>query len=340
MRSIEKDKAKLPDILQEIQAAESLIRPYIRETPLEYSPFFSSISGCHVYLKLENIQITGSFKLRGAMNKILSLNDKEKKQGIITASSGNHGAAFAYILKKFNIKGTIFLPENASSPKIDLLRLYGADINQYGNDCVLAEMQARKTAEEKDLIYVSPYNDIKIIGGQGTIGIELERQLKKIDVVLCPVGGGGLISGVGAYLKHKNPEVKIIGCQPENSAVMYESLQAGRILDIPSLPTISDGTAGGIEQDSITFDLCRKYVDDFFLVSEDNIKQAIRMVIEKQSFLIEGGAALPVAAFLRNCSGFKRKNIILILSGSRISSLKLSEIICGGENDSKNIQPQ
>jgi threonine dehydratase len=278
---------------------------------------------------MENIQIPGSFKLRGALNKILSLSNQQKKQGIITASSGNHGAAIAYILNKFKIKGTIFLPENASSSKIDHLRLYGANIKQYGDDCVLAEAQARKTAEKKGLIYVSPYNDIKIIGGQGTIGIELERQLKKPEVVLCPVGGGGLISGVGGYLKHTNPDVKIIGCQPENSAVMYKSIQSGRILDMPSLPTLSDGTAGGIEQGSITFELCRKYVDDFYLVSEEEIKQAIKLVIEKHCLLIEGGAALPVAAFLKYHSIFKGKNVSLILSGSRISRQNLAEIICG-----------
>lgn len=332
MSSNETKKTKLPDILHATQAAESLIRPHIRETPLEYSPFLSSLSGCRIYLKLENIQITGSFKLRGALNKILSLSDQQKKQGIITASSGNHGAALAYILNKFKLEGTIYLPENASSSKIDLLHQYGSDIRQYGDDCVLAELQARKIAEEKGLTYVSPYNDIKIIGGQGTIGIELARQLKEIDMVLCPVGGGGLISGVGGYLKNKDPEIKIIGCQPENSAVMYESIQAGRILDMPSLPTISDGTAGGIEQGSITFDLCKKFVDEFILVSEEEIEKAIKIIVDKHSLLIEGGAALPVAAFLKNLSRFKRKNIILILSGSRISSLKLAEIICRREN--------
>jgi len=329
MSSNYNEKTKLPDILNEIQAAESLIRPYIRETPLEYSPFLSSLSGCRIYLKLENIQITGSFKLRGALNKILSLSDQQKRRGIITASSGNHGAALAYILNKFNLEGTIFLPENASSSKIDQLRLYGANIKLYGDDCVLAEQQARRSAEKKGMIYVSPYNDIKIVGGQGTIGIELERQLKKSDVIFCPVGGGGLISGIAGYLKQTDSDIKIIGCQPENSAVMYKSIQAGRILDIPSLPTISDGTAGGIEQDSITFELCRKYVDDFYLVSEDEIKQAIKLIIEKQFLLIEGGAALPVAAFLKNLSDFKKKNIVLILSGSRISSLKLAEIFYG-----------
>lgn len=329
MRSNQKNKAASPDIPKEVQIAESLIRPHIRETPLEYSPFLSTLSGCQVYLKLESIQITGSFKLRGALNKILSLSDQQKKPGIITASSGNHGAAFAYILNKFNIKGTIFLPENASSSKIDYLRLFGANIKQYGSDCVLAEEEARKSAEKKDLIYISPYNDIKIIGGQGTIGIELERQIKKIDAVLCPVGGGGLISGVGGYLKSKNPKLKIIGCQPENSAVMYKSIKAGQIVDIPSLPTVSDGTAGGIEQGSITFELCRNYVDDFYLVSEKEIKQAIKLMIEKHCLLIEGGAALPLAVFLKNLSIFKKKNIILILSGSRISRQKLAEIICG-----------
>ena len=163
---------KAEDIAREGMVAEKRIRQYIRETPLEYSPYLSKTGNCKVYLKLENIQLTGSFKLRGAMNKLLSLPKQEKEKGIITASSGNHGMAFAYLTKKFDVTGTIFLPKIASPAKIEALRTYEAQIIQYGDDCILSELKARETAEDKNLTYISPYNDPQIIGGQATIGIE------------------------------------------------------------------------------------------------------------------------------------------------------------------------
>ncbi len=318
---------KAEDITREGLSAENRIRQYIRETPLEYSPYLSKTGNCKVYLKLENIQLTGSFKLRGAMNKLLSLSKQEKEKGIITASSGNHGMAFAYLTKKFNTKGTIFLPKTASPAKIEALLTYGAQIKQYGDDCVKAEIKARETAENKNLTFISPYNDPQIIGGQATIGVELSRQLDPIDTVIAPVGGGGLISGIAGFLKTRNKDITIIGCQPVNSPVMYESIKAGRVLALKSLPTISDGTAGGIEPDTITFNICRDLVDKFILLSEQEIKSALKLILIKHYLLIEGAAALPVAAFLKNKDNFARQNVVLVISGAKISIANLKEII-------------
>ncbi len=318
----------LSPLKKEILKAERRIRKHIRETPLEYSPFLSQIGNCRIYLKLENMQLTGSFKLRGIMNKLLSLTDGERKTKVLTASTGNHAAAFAYALKKLNMKGTIFMPENASPAKIEALAHYQPEIKFHGTDCVQAESFAREIAEKDNLLYISPYNDFKIIVGHGTIGIELERQLEKIDAVLAPVGGGGLISGIAGYLKSRNKKIEIVGCQPENSAVMYESIRAGKIVEMESKPTLSDGTAGGIEQGSITFDICRNHVDDFILVTENEIKSAIKLLLDKHSLLAEGSGVLSVASYLEAREKFNHKTVILIISGARIDLETLKEILC------------
>ena len=321
------DLAKSINIKKEALEAEKRIREYIRETPVEYSPYLSQSGNCEVYLKLENLQLSGSFKLRGAMNKLLSLSRKESEMDMVTASTGNHGAAFAYTIKKLGLKGTIYLPENASQTKIEALRYYGADLKFYGTDCVKTEDFARETAEENNLIFISPYNDLKIIGGQATVGIELQRQIKKIDAVFVPVGGGSLISGIAGFLKSINKNIDIIGCQPENSPVMYESIKAGKIIEMESKPTLSDGSAGGIEQGAITFDLCKKYVDDFIIVTEEEIKEAIKLFLEKHYMLIEGAAALSVASFVKAIERFKNKNVVLIISGAKISLDQLKEVL-------------
>jgi len=316
------------NLIEEILEAEKRIRKYITETPLQYSQFLSKVGDCEVYLKLENMQTTGSFKIRGAMNKVLSILGEKKGVEFVTSSSGNHALAFAYSTDSLGLKGTIYLPAYTSKAKIEALQHYNLEINFYGDDCVKTETYARKVAEENNSVFISPYNDSEIIAGQATVAVELERQLKKIDSILVPIGGGGLISGIGGYLKETKSDVKIIGCQPENSAVMYESIKAGKILDISSKPTISDGTAGGIEENSITFDLCTKYVDDYILVSEKAIKDAIRLVIDKQQMLVEGAGALSVASFLKHKEKFKKQNIVLIISGSKISLDVLKEILC------------
>ena len=315
------------EIRAEVLEAEKRVRPYIRETLIEYSPYFSELSDCEVFLKLENMQLTGSFKLRGAMNKLLSLDPSQREKSIITASSGNHGLAFAYLTKKFDVQGTIFLPKIASKTKIEALRSYGTELRFYGDDCVKAEMQARATAEREGLNFISAYNDLQVIAGQGTIGIELERQLKFIDAVFVPVGGGGLISGIAGYLKSGNESLEIIGCQPYNSSVMYESIKAGRILDLESKPTISDGSAGGIEPGAITFPICRDMVNTWVILSEKEIIEALKLILIKHYLLIEGAAALSVAAFLKDKKRFKGKTVVLILSGNKISLETLKEIL-------------
>ncbi len=315
------------DLKKEVERAEKRIRKHIRQTPLEYSPFLSQEGHCEVHLKLENMQLTGSFKLRGTMNKLLSLTKKERKRVLVTASSGNHGAAFAYGLKKLKLKGIIYLPSYTSKAKLDSLKFYDVVTKMFGTDCVNTEIHAREEAEKNDFVYIPPYNDLKIIGGQGTVGIELRRQREHMDVVLVPVGGGGLICGIAGYLKSLDENIEIVGCQPLNSAVMAESIHAGEIVDIESQPTLSDGSAGGIEKGSITFDICQKYVTDFILVSEEEIREAIKLVLDKHFMLLEGAGALTVASFMKAKESFKGKKVVLVLSGAKISMDVLKEVI-------------
>ncbi len=318
------------EVKNEVLDAEKRIRKHIRETPLEPAPYLSQSGNARVYLKLESNQVTGSFKIRGALNKFLLLSAAQKKKEVITASTGNHAAALAYVLYEFGGKGVIYLPENASLAKVEALRPYGVELKFYGNDCIKSETLAKETAAKTGQTFISPYNDPKIIGGQGTIGIELLRQIDKLDAVLVPVGGGGLISGIAGYLKAVNKHIEIIGCQPENSPVMYASIQAGKILELESKPTLADGTAGGIEPDAVTFDICRKYVDDFILVNESEIKAAIILIIEKHQILIEGAAALVVAAFIKEKERFANRTVALIISGKKISLKQLKEILIRG----------
>ncbi|MGZ3674255.1 MAG: threonine/serine dehydratase [Ktedonobacterales bacterium] len=313
----------LPDIIQ----AEQRIRPYIRTTPLEYSFHLSKLTGSRVYLKLENIQHTGSFKVRGAMNALLSLTPAERARGIVAASSGNHGIATAFGLHTLNMQGIIFVPEHTSSTKVAAIQQYGVDLRRWGDDAVVTEAYARAYAAEHEMVYISPYNDARVAGGQGTIGVELCRQSEQIDVVLAALGGGGMISGIAEYVKTVFPEAEIIGCSPENSPVMARSIQAGHLLDMESLPTLSDGTAGGVEAGAITFPLCQRLVDDFSLVSEEEIRHAIRLCLETHHMLIEGAAAVPLAALLKSPERFREKNVIIVLCGANISVDTLQSIL-------------
>ena len=295
------------DIKHEVLFAEKRIRPYIRRTPLDYSFYFSKLANCRVFFKLENLQHTGSFKARGAINKILDLKPAQKKAGVVVASTGNHGLAVAHALSRLSISGTLFLPENASVQKVQMLRNYDIEMEYYGIDCGETETYARAEARRSGKVYVSPYNDAKIIGGQGTIGSEIFNQLADVDVIMVSVGGGGLIAGIAGYIKAIKKNITIIGCLPQNSPVMYESIKTGHIVDLPTSPTLSDGTAGGIENEAITFEPCRKYVDDWVLVAEDEIRQGIRLVFEQHRQVIEGAAGVVVAAFLRMKANLKKK---------------------------------
>ncbi|MCP4654678.1 MAG: threonine/serine dehydratase [bacterium] len=316
----------------EVQEAANRIRDYVRQTPVEESPTLSRLGGCQVSLKLENYQLTGSFKVRGAMSRLLAMTPEERRRGFVAASTGNHGAAVAYARRVLDCSGFIVVPEDAAPAKIEAIRAYGAEVVVHGADCVIAERFARRRAAERRMVYLSPYNDPRVIGGQGTIAVELSRQLERIDTVYVAVGGGGLISGVASWLKGLDPEVEIVGCSPVNSAVMIESLRAGEILELESQPTLSDGTAGGVEEGAITFELCRRYIDRCVLVSESEIERAMKLVIEHHHMLIEGAAAVAVAAFLKDSLVEESarpadKNVVIILCGANVGIETLRRIL-------------
>lgn len=315
------------NVYDEVLQAEQRIRPYVRETPLEYSLALSQSCEAEVFLKLENLQHTGSFKVRGAMNKLLSLTPEEKARGVVTASTGNHGAATAFGLRALQLNGTIFVPETASPTKVAAIQRYGARIETHGADCLETELYAQQYARENGLTYISPYNDPQVIGGQGTIGVELQRQADKIDAVFVSVGGGGLISGVAGYLKHVMPAVQVIGCLPENSPEMALAIKAGHHVQIEPKPTLSDGTAGGFEPGAITFALCQQFVDAYVLVSEAEIAAALRWMLETHHQLIEGAAGVAIAGFQKLHEGYKGQNVVIVLCGANISLTTLKQIL-------------
>jgi threonine dehydratase len=318
------------DFVREADEACQRIGRFIRETPIEYSHYLSRLGRCHVYLKLENLQITGSFKIRGATNALLSIAKVEQQRGVLAASSGNHANALAYICDQTGIKATFYVPKTASKTKIAALQAYSPDeLRYHGSDVVETERFVREIAQASGKTVIPPYNDARVIAGQATIGLELKQKgPDPLDVVFVPVGGGGLIAGIAGYVKSLDSRCLVIGCQPENSAVMYESVKAGRILDLKSSPTQSDGTAGGVEKGSITFGYCQRYVDEFVLVSEDEIKEAIKLMIEQHYILVEGAATLPVAAFIKLRDRFESKNVVLVISGNKISMNALKSVLC------------
>ncbi len=315
------------DVLREVLRAELRIRPYIRETPLDRSEYLSELGRANVFCKLENLQYTGSFKARGAMNKLLALSPEERERGVITASTGNHGAAVARSAGVLGVSAIVFVPEGTDRSKVEAIRRLGGEVRFHGSDCVESEVFARRYAAEHGMTYVPPYNDPQVVGGQGTIAVEIARQLDEVDVVFAALGGGGMISGIAGYLKAVKPGVRIIGCSPENSQVMIQSVKAGRILDIPSLPTLSDGTAGGVEEGSITFDLCRELVDDYVTVTEEEIRGTLRAFMDAHHMLIEGAAAVAVASFLKMREQFRGKNVVVVICGANISMERLKEVL-------------
>lgn len=314
---------------ESVHEAYTRIEKYIRRTPVEPAYTFWS-EGRKVHFKLECLQHTRSFKVRGALNKLLSLSPEEKERGIVTASTGNHAMAVTYGLNQLGYSGTIYLPETVSQRKLELLKRQDAQLEFFGTDSAFTEKYARKQAEERGRVYISPYNDPQIVGGQGTVGIELLEQLPLLDTVFVPVGGGGLISGIAGYLKSQNPAIKVVGCLPENSPVMLESIEAGEIVKGTVLPTLSDGTAGGMDDDAITFDLCRQFVDDWVLVSEAEIQEGMRMLFNEYSLVVEGAAGVSIASYMKYAQEHTSANmnhIAIILCGGNVDIELFKKIV-------------
>jgi threonine dehydratase len=320
------DRKQLHAWRKEILRAERRIRPYVRETPVDLSRVLGGPSGARLYLKLEHIQHTGSFKLRGAVNKMLSLSKSERARGVVAASSGNHGIAVCHAASQLGVRATICMPRGAAGVKVRLIRALGGHIVFHGHNTLDAERKARELAADDGLAIVPPYNDPAVIAGQGTIGVELARQIRPLDAVFVAVGGGGLISGIAAYLKSVSPRTEIVGCWPRNSRVLYESIRAGRILEFPEQQTISDGTAGGIEPGSITFPLTRALIDRHVLVSEREIWRAMRLLLEEERWQVEGAAGVALAGFLRERPAYARRNVAVLLCGRNISPEKAAKI--------------
>jgi len=309
-----------------VDEAAERIRPYVVTTPLEPSAALSQ-GGGEVLLKMENQQRTGSFKLRGAMNRLLLMTPAERERGVVAASSGNHGAAVSWGVRALGGRATVFVPANASPAKLRAIRDQGAEIVARGEDSGLSEIEARRFAGERGLVYLSPYNDLHVVAGQGTIGRELLEQTGPLDAVVVALGGGGLISGIGGYLKESGRDVEVVAASPMNSAVMHHSIEAGRVLDLPSRPTLSDGTAGAVEPGAVTLDLCRRIVDRRVLVSEREIRDAMRLVIERHHTLVEGAAGVAVAGYLKERDRWRGRRVAIVLCGANVSLEKLREVI-------------
>jgi len=311
----------------DVLASYDRSKNYIRKTPLDHSPSLSELINGEVYLKLENVQKTGSFKFRGAISKITSLSSDQRNKGVVTASTGNHGAAVSLAMKILDVNGKIVVPKNIARNKLENIKKLGGIVEFYGKDCIESEFRAQEISKESGSAYISPYNDPDIVTGQGTIAVELDNQLNDIDEVIVSVGGGGLISGIGGYLKQVQPKVQMVACSPKNSCVMYESLNAGRILDLPSKQTLSDGTAGGVEEGSITFDICKEIIDDFVLVTEREIASGIRTAINDDHQLIEGSAGVAIAALFKRKKTLIGKRVIIIICGGNINSNTLHKVL-------------
>jgi threonine dehydratase len=310
-----------------IAAAAERIAPLVRRTPVERCAWLSDETAAEVRFKLECWQRTGSFKLRGAVHRLLLLGDAERARGVVSASTGNHGAGMARAGAELGVPVTVYAPRTASAAKLEAMRRGGAEVVLAGDDCVEAEAAARRAAEAGGRPYVSPYNDPAVVAGQGTVGLELDEQLDSLDAVFVAVGGGGLIGGVAAWLKERRPGVRVIGCSPAASAVMEASVRAGRILDLPSAPTLSDATSGGLEPGSLTFPLCRDLVDDWIQVSEEEIADALLRVIGEDHLLVEGAAAVPVAAMRQRPREWAGAEVAVVLCGANLSLQRLGQLL-------------
>lgn len=303
-----------------VQDAERRIRDYVIETPLEPVPELLPGHNGHIFFKLENLQQTGSFKLRGASNKILSLNREQAARGVIAASNGNHGLGVAAASKRAGIAAEVYVSSHVSPLKAKRIEEYGVSIRRVGEDPLEAELAARSAAADQGKVFISPYNDLEVMAGQGTIAVELCRQQPRIDALFVAVGGGGLIGGIGAYMKRFFPQTEIVGCWPENSRVLYESIKAGRIIDVPEQPTLSESTAGGLEQGSVTLGVCRNVIDCSVMVSEGEILSAMRRVRDTKQWTIEGAAGVAVAAFLKEADRYQGKTVAVVICGGNLSA--------------------
>jgi len=306
-------------LVERITQAHTAIRPRVPRTPLERSSLLSATLGCEVLLKSEHLQPTGSFKLRGATNKIRLLDEAARRQGVITASTGNHGQAVAHAGALAGVPVTVYVTASASRSKTAAIQQLGAELIVVEGPPLEAELQARRRASETGKPYVAPYNDLDVVAGQGTVGMELVEQAPRLDAVFIAVGGGGLIGGVGTALKELRPQTQIVGVWPENSPCMLRALETGRLLEVAETPTLSDGTAGAIEPGSITFPICQTVIDATVTVSELEIAAAMRHIAAAEHWIVEGAAGVALAGLIKTASAWRDRTVAVVLCGRNIA---------------------
>jgi threonine dehydratase len=314
------------DVVPLIEEASKRVYSLVQETPLVPLPPRATEAGSPIaFAKLEQLQRSGSFKLRGATNKLMSLDEAAASAGVITSSTGNHGLGVATAAQFLGIDAEVFLSAQVSPAKRDKIKEKSARICLVGDDPLAAELAARAAARDTQRTYVSPYNDPYVIAGQGTIALELERQLPDLEAIFIATGGGGLMSGIGAWLHERHPQVEVIGCWPKNSAVLYECLKAGRIVDAPERPTLSESTAGGVESGSITFELVREVMHHAVLVSEEEILEAMRFG-EAQGWSMEGAGGVALAAYFKEAARYARRKVVVLICGGNPSPMVLERL--------------
>ena len=312
--------------LDDFKKAHKSISPYINYTPLIHSLALSK--NLEVYLKLECLQVTGSFKLRGATNKLLSLTNEQKNKGVIAVSTGNHGQGVAHAAKQIGIKSTIFMSSMVPEHRKKAIESLGAKVEIIGNNSDEADLYAREFAKKNNITLVHPFDDLDVIAGQGTVGLEMLEAMPDIDSVIIPTSGGGLIGGIALAIKLQKPNVKIIATSMKRGPSMYESLKAGKPVDVKEEETLADCLGGSIGlENQYTFGICKDVIDDFILIDEPKIAEGIKFNFEKHKLVTEGAAATSIMAVKDQLSSHFGKNTICILCGGNIDSELFGKII-------------
>jgi len=312
--------------LDDVRAARARLDRSIHVTPCAHSETLSTMTGARVFVKLENLQMTGSFKERGAANTLLQLRPAERRRGVVTASAGNHGLAVAFHAARLGIAAVIAMPTWAPLRKIAWARRHGAEVVLHGENYDEAYARALEIEADRGLVFVHPFDDPRVIAGQGTIGLELAEQVPDLDAVLVPVGGGGLIGGIGLALKALRPGARVIGVQAEETPAMKAALAAGQRVVVPAASTIADGIAVR-RVGAHTFDLARRYVDEVVSVGEEEIANAILLLLEIEKTVVEGAGAVALAALVNRRVALSGKTVVLLLSGGNIDVNVVAQII-------------
>lgn len=309
----------MTSLFDRIMAAHAAIRPQVPVTPLERSAVLSAALGCEVLLKAEHLQPSGAFKLRGATNRISTLSEAERRRGVTTASTGNHGMAVARAGALAGTAVRVHVAAGTARTKTDAILALGAELVVIDGPPIEAEASARRDAAESGRIYIPPYNDLDVMAGQGTVGVELMQQVPDLDAVFIAVGGGGLIGGTGTAIKRIRPQTRVVGVWAENSPVMLRALEAGAIVDVEESETLSDGTAGAVEAGSVTFPVCQSVIDERVLVSEAEIARAMRHVAEAEHWIVEGSAGVALAGLVRQAEAWRGRTVAVVLCGRNIA---------------------